>query len=123
MGNEVLANEMYPLGNPNNIKTWTDFLNLYGTPFYNFKNKPEFNRFVKDYFLICEQSGFSSKYWTSLGSKYNGKPYKVLGRHWGFCFPMWLIEFEDGRQKFAYAEEIIPHEMKAIGCPFTDYDL
>ena len=56
----------------------------------------------------------------------NGKPFNVLGRvkpylkgEWKDdetdieCLPMWRIQFEDGYTMGAYAEEIIPSEMRA----------
>lgn len=114
--------DLYPIENPNDIRTWSDFMERYEIPYYEVNHDltiAESNQFVSDYFTICEREGFSNKYWTPMpNSKYTGKPYKVLGRHWGMNFPMWLIEFENGARLLAYPENIIPHEMQACGCPY-----
>ena len=68
---------------------------------------------------ICEKEGFSPVYYTLERSKYNGSKYKVLGRRHGLNYPAWVIEFANGVKMLAYAEEIIPHEMKARGCLYS----
>lgn len=123
---ELALLDAYTLGNPNGLHTWSDFQSIYAGPYYGF-NKDltirESNQFINDYFIICEKEGFSSKYWTpGRNSRYNGMSYKVLERYWGLNFPAWLIEFDNGAKVLAYPENIIPHEMQALGCPYyTDY--
>lgn len=118
--------DLGPLEEITNISKWSDFIRHYDIPYYDSSQDltvAESNQYVSDYFTICEKEGFSSKYWTPMSnSKYTGKPYKVLGRHYGMSFPMWLIEFENGAKLLAYPENVIPHEMQVCGCPYySDY--
>lgn len=79
--------------------------------------------FVKDIFNHYETEGFAKVFWSMGGDfkEYHNKPFKVVGRLTEEecdleCLPMWKIEFEDGTRIHAYADEIIPSEMKGNGC-------
>lgn len=88
-------------------------------------------QFVNDCFVLYEQEGFSDKFWSPYGDYKErfGQPFTVVER----CteescqleaLPMWNIRFGDGAVIGAYAEEIVPSEMKENGCPyFNEVDL
>lgn len=103
-------------------ETWAEFEQKYGKEYYRVSDEVkiwELNIWLNDYFHICEKEGFSPVYYTLERSKYNGSKYKVLGRRHGLNYPAWVIEFANGVKMLAYAEEIIPHEMKARGCLYN----
>lgn len=85
--------------------------------------------FVEDCFSCYESEGFAKKFWTPFEShrKRKGQTFEVVRRlteeDCDLCIlPMWNIKFEDGIVTGAYPEEIIPREMRANGCPWTNIE-
>lgn len=82
--------------------------------------------FVKDCFDCYEQEEFADKYWSPYTENdlYYELQFTVIRQAteddgiFIECLPMWLIKFENGKEIFAYPEEIIPSEMKYNGCPY-----
>ena len=79
--------------------------------------------FVRDCYICYEAEGFATKYWTLYSDyeSYIGSYFTVVRQAteddgiFIECLPMWLIKFEDGKEVFAYPEEIVLSEMKANG--------
>lgn len=79
--------------------------------------------FLDDCYKLYEKEGFHSKFWTPYSDyeSYIDSSFTVIRQAteddgiFIECLPMWLIKFEDGKEIFAYPEEIILSDMKANG--------
>lgn len=106
----------------NEVKTWDDMRLKYPEERYQMDDERH-KEFIEDCYRLYEQEGFNNTFWSPFGENehYGGKTYKILRRATeddGIFIeqlPQWLIEFEDGKQLFAYPEELIMSEMEANG--------
>ena len=104
------------------IKKWEDMRLKYPEERYEMSDERH-KEFVEDCFKLYEQEGFNDTFWSPFGENetYGGKPYKVIRRGTeddGIFIeqlPVWLIQFEDGNELFAYPEELIMSEMEYNG--------
>lgn len=101
---------------------WEDMKVKYPEERYEMSDETH-RKFIEDCFKLYEKEGFNDTFWSPFSENeiYGGKSFKIIRRATeddGIFIeqlPQWLIEFEDGKQLFAYPEELIMSEMKANG--------
>ena len=106
----------------NEVETWVDMKIKYPED----RDEMSYERhkeFVEDCFKLYEQEGFNKTFWSpySENMTYGGQSYKIIRRApdddgiFIEQLPMWLIQFADGKELFAFPEELIMSEMEFNG--------
>lgn len=109
------------------IETFDDLHKAYPENRDNMSEETE-REFVSHCYRLYKNEGFSKIFWTPYEDQceHIGKSFVVVKELWDYkymeleCLPIWLIRFDTGEEIQAYAEEIIPSEMKKFGCNFTE---
>lgn len=93
--------------------TKEEFKNKWGSVEADNLNEKDFAAFKNDCFLLYESSGWKNSFYSPYESenKNNGKPFTVLrrattGEYDVEQLPCWLIRFDDGKETFAFPEDI-----------------
>lgn len=111
----------------NEILSWADLNVRYPMDREDMSESQQIE-FLEHCYKLYEREGFAKKFWCN-SSDFEGRigeTFKVVRRIWQEdadldSLPMWEIQFEDGSTTVAWADEIIPSEMKANGCNIKDY--
>ncbi len=108
-----------------NATPWEGLYSKYPADREDMSDEQE-REFVNECYELYEKEGFAKTFRSNSGDmgEYHKKPFKVVERlsdlNEAHCvdlcvLPMWKIEFEDGKQRSSYPEEIILEEMKRQG--------